>query len=75
MTDLLDEGMAWLSEQMQNFASQPVTYVRGDLSVSVQATIGRTEFETVDAYGVVQRVVSRDYLFPAEALVGFGDSS
>ncbi len=68
MTDLLQKGSAWLTEQMQKFAAQPVVYVRGNQSLPVQATIGRTEFDEADAYGVVQRVVSRDYLFPASAL-------
>lgn len=68
MVDLLDEGLQWLGDQMQQFASQPVLYVRGENSLPVTATIGRTEFETVDAHGVLQRLVSRDYLIPVNAL-------
>lgn len=69
MADLLQTGAAWLTAQMQQFASQPIVYVRGNQSIPLSATIGRTEFEEADAYGVVQQVVSRDYLFPATALV------
>ena len=75
MTDLLQTGAAWLAAQMQKFASQSVVYVRGTQSIPLLATIGRTEFEESDAYGVVQRVVSRDYLFPASALASLTGSS
>ncbi len=68
MADLLQTGAAWLAAQMQKFASQPIVYVRGNQSIPLSATIGRTEFEEADAYGVVQQVVSRDYLFPVSAL-------
>lgn len=65
MADLLQRGMDWLAGQMKEHASQSVLYVRGEQSVSVPATIGRTDFEVADAYGVMQHVVSRDYLIPA----------
>jgi hypothetical protein len=46
-----------------------VTYLRGDQSVDVPATVGRTDFEAVDAYGAVERTESRDFLILAADLV------
>ncbi len=44
MADLLQRGMVWLTNQLQDHASQPVVYVRGELWVELQATLGRTVF-------------------------------
>jgi hypothetical protein len=49
--------------------ARPVTYCRGEQSVEVQATLGRTVFEIADAYGVVEQSESRDFLIPAADLV------
>ena len=49
--------------------TRPVTYQRGTASVEVQATVGRTVFETADDYGVVQHSESRDFLILAADLV------
>ena len=41
------------------------------MSVVVEATIGKTEFEVEDGAGVIERVVSRDYLIhTADLLLG-----
>ena len=44
MADLLQRGMVWLTNQLQDHASQPVVYVRGELYVELKATLGRTVF-------------------------------
>lgn len=62
MTDLLAQGAAWLEDQRHKHLTRTVTYVRGAESVELSATIGRTEFEQADEYGVVRRTESRDYL-------------
>jgi hypothetical protein len=49
--------------------SEAVTYCRGEESVEVAATVGRTVFETADAYGVVEHSESRDFLILAADLV------
>ncbi len=67
--DLLTRGAAWLEDQRARHLSRTVTYLRGGDSVAVAATIGRTEFEQVDEYGVIHRMQSRDYLISAADLV------
>ena len=69
MADLLEWGSAWLDGQRKTHLSRPVTYQRGAESVEVQARVGRTVFEAADAYGVVERTESRDFLVLATDLV------
>ncbi len=68
MTNLLDQGAAWLADQLKTHASTEVVYQRGANQVAVQATIGKTEFEVDDGAGIIQRVQSRDYLIQAADL-------
>ena len=74
MADLLESGSAWLDGMRKAHLSRPVTYCRGQESVEVQATIGRTVFEAADAYGVVERTESRDFLVLAADLVLGGEA-
>jgi len=69
MPDLLELGAAWLEDQRTRHMSRMVMYVRDNDSVNVPATIGRTEFEQADEYGVVHRIESRDFLVRTDALV------
>jgi len=74
MPDLLEQGAAWLEDQRTRHLSRTVTYLRGGDSVDVAATIGRTEFEQADEYGVVHRTESRDFLVLTDSLV-LGDKA
>ncbi|MBK8915040.1 MAG: hypothetical protein IPM64_10660 [Phycisphaerales bacterium] len=69
MADLLDQGSAWLEAQRQRFMTRSIVYQRSDQTVALQATIGRTEFEQVDEFGVVHKLQSRDFLVRAQDLV------
>lgn len=69
MADLLEQGARWLDEQRHEHLTQTVTYRRGEASVELQATIGRTEHEVENGYGVLQKVETRDFLVRAEDLV------
>jgi len=69
MVDLLEKGASWLDRQRRKSMAREVVYSRGPASVTVPATIGRTEFEQTDQHGVVHRIESRDYLITAEDLV------
>jgi len=69
MTDLLEWASAWLDGMRTKHMARPVTYCRGEQSVEVAATVGRTVFEIADAYGVVERSESRDFLVTAADLV------
>jgi hypothetical protein len=74
MADMLADGETWLASQLKEHASQTVTYRRGGSSVVVQATIGRTEFESTSDDGATILVSrSRDFLVAASDLVLSGN--
>jgi len=52
MEDRLQQGLAWLTDRLQQFASRPVTYRRGAAAVVVSATAGRTTGESTDSQGL-----------------------
>jgi hypothetical protein len=69
MGDLLQQAASWLGDMRTAHLSHPVTYCRGEDSVEVAATVGRTVFEIDDGSGAVERFESRDFLIAASALV------
>jgi hypothetical protein len=69
VTDLLAKGAAWLEDQRHRHLTRTVVYQRGTNSVEIAATIGRTEFEQADEYGIIRRTEARDYLVRAVDLV------
>jgi len=69
MTDVLEQGSAWLEDQRNRHMTRMVTYQRGNDLVDVAATIGRTEFEQADDFGVIHKIESRDYLVLTTDLV------
>ncbi len=69
MTNLLEQGAAWLQDQRTRHLTRTITYLRAGDSVDLPATIGRTTFEQADEYGVIHRTESRDYLITAADLV------
>lgn len=68
MADLFESGASWLADQLKTHASHSVTYFRGAEQVTVQATIGKTEFEIDDGSGIIVRSQSRDFLIQATDL-------
>ncbi len=73
MTDLLEQGSAWLDQQRTQFMSRSVTYCRGETSVEVQTTIGKWTFEIDDGTGILERIDSRDFLILTADLVLAGE--
>jgi hypothetical protein len=69
MTDLLEQGSAWLESQRHAYMTRAVVYVRGVESVELNATIGRTEFEQDTGQGGIRRIESRDFLVRGEDLI------
>ncbi len=67
--DVLERGSAWLEDQRNRHMTRMVTYQRGGDSVDLLATIGRTEFEQADDFGVIHKIESRDYLVLTTDLV------
>ena len=69
MTNMLDQGSQWLSEQIDHYAASSVLYRRGSLTVPVQAAKGRTTFELTDTSGILITIESRDFLISAASLL------
>lgn len=69
MTDVLELGSAWLEDQRNHHMTRMVTYQRGNDAADIAATVGRTEFEQADEFGVIHRIESRDCLVLAVDLV------
>jgi len=66
---MLEQGASWLDDQRHQHMTRSVSYARGASTVEVQATIGRTEFEQADEFGIVTKTESRDYLIRTADLV------
>ena len=71
MGDLLRQGGQWLEQMRRAHCSSPVTYRRpggtgGPVEVELPATLGRTEYEVEDEYGVRIAAHSTDFLVSAE---------
>lgn len=70
MSDLLRQGCAWLATMFKSHAAHTVTYVRGEQTVDVLATVGSTTFDVEKSFGV-QSFEARDYLVtPADLVLG-----
>jgi hypothetical protein len=75
MTDLLEQGSAWLEDQRNAHMTRTVVYQRGGDSVELPATIGRTVFEQADEFGIIHKLESRDFLVLRTDLVLSGVQS
>lgn len=69
MADLLANAATWLAQQRTKHLTQQIVYRREMDSLTVPATIGKTEFEVDDEFGVVQRIESRDFLILVSDLI------
>jgi hypothetical protein len=69
MPNLLDTGAAWLADQRHKHLTRMITYRRGSQSVSLAATIGRTDFAADAAEPVIETWQSLDYLIRTADLV------
>jgi hypothetical protein len=69
MTNLLQDGAAWLGGQLKDHAGTSITYQRGVSTVTITATATLHEYEVVDQEGFSTTVLSRDYLVHAADLV------
>ena len=69
MANLLDTGVAWQLGKLKEGASVSMTYRRGALSVGVQVTRGRSEYQTYDDEGnFVTEITDADFIMPADRL-------
>ena len=70
MTDLMETGAIWWSNQLKESASRTVTYQRSpSVTVQLTATIGKTTFRLEDEQGFLTVFQSRDYSFETAELI------
>lgn len=69
LSDMLQNGLAWLSQQLTAHASRAVIYRRDALSAELRATIGRSLYEQDNGEGVITRSQVRDYLIDTSELM------
>lgn len=69
MANLLEWGQAHLANQLKANAGTEVIYLRSADEVTVQAVVGRTEFEIDNGAGGHLHIQSRDYLIQTADLV------
>ena len=76
MTDLLRQRAAFLESKRDSYCTSPVEYIRlsDGSAIAVNATMGKTGFETTDESGFTIGGTIVDFLILAEAL-GFEPSS
>jgi len=69
MPDMLRKGQEWLTSKLTTHASREVVYRRGELGVTLQATIGRSMYDQDDGEGVITRSQVRDFLIDTYSLL------
>ena len=81
MGDLLRQGSQWLAGVLRQHAASPVTYSRppadeDDETVELElaATLGKTDYEKLDEYGMPVGATATDFLVSAADFTGtFGE--
>ena len=73
MRDIVETGAAWLDGMRKENLSRLVTYVRGDRSVEIAATVGKTTFPVDNGTAVPLSFETRDYIVSAADLVLGGE--
>jgi hypothetical protein len=74
LADLLRIGSQWLEQQREAHCSSPVEYRRGEQSLTVNATFGRTTVDVADESGLSINSHVWDFLILADVL-GFEPAS
>lgn len=75
MSNILQDGAAWLGEQLKAVAGVTVAYHRASSSISdVTATVSLHEYEVLDTDGIMVLIKSRDYIVHAADLVLSGST-
>jgi hypothetical protein len=69
MADIIEDSLSWLEAQRVKHRSRAVLYSRGEESVDVLATVGKTTFDTFDQYGQATTYETVDFLIVSGELV------
>jgi hypothetical protein len=80
MPDLLATGLTWLDDQRHRHLSRRVLFRRRGrfsadppIEIALDATVGRTRWETDDGNGVFERYEARDFIVRAIDLTAGGE--
>jgi hypothetical protein len=73
LSNVLKNGLAWLTGQLRDHASETVTYARGYDSVDVPAVFGRKLLRIADETGIRVEWTDMDFLIAADDLVIGGE--
>lgn len=74
-TDMLAWGSNYLETERTEHMTRSVVYVRGNSSLTVDATIGRTPFRVENFQGFLEHIESRDYLIlTADITIGLPEA-
>jgi len=66
---MISDAAAYLNKVRKGFASQSVTYTRGAFTVTVSASVGKTNFLTDDGTGMQINYESRDFIIATADLI------
>lgn len=69
MADLLQIGAAWLEAQRKAHLSRTALYIRGGRELLVNVTLGKSDVELVDEYGVRVKSTTVDFIIAKDELL------
>ena len=68
MTNLLNNGLDWLEQNLLGFCSSPVDYRRDEQSQTLDAVFGKTDYQVSTESGIEVGAFIWDFLIDAESL-------
>jgi hypothetical protein len=68
MTNVFESGQTWLNTMRNSYASEAVVYTRGATDYAINATAGRTEYESENHQGIKTIAQAYDFMILASSL-------
>ncbi len=68
MTNLMNNGLDWLEQNLLGFCSSPVAYRRNEQSLTLDAVFGKTDYQVSTESGVEVGAFIWDFLVDAQTL-------
>lgn len=69
MSNFLQDGVAWLADQLQEYVGTEVIYCSNVLEIPLTATVALQQYEVMTEEGFPANIVVRDYIFRRSELV------
>jgi len=73
VANIIRQGAEWMRGMRKAYTAVRVTYTRGDASVAVDVSIGKSLIEMDDGHGATIVVERRDFIIPVADLVLDGE--